>query len=64
MRAEADEIRRFLKTWDLSPENDSRDNFTPEQQLQIDLDNPLGMRPDPQLTLNGQPLQLSHGCTV
>ena len=58
MRAEADEIRRFLKTWDLSPENDSRDNFTPEQQLQIDLDNPLGMRPDPQLTLNGQPLQL------
>lgn len=64
MRAEADEIRRFLKTWDLSPENDSRDNFTPEQQLQIDLDNPLGMQPDPQLTLNGQPLQLSHGCTV
>ena len=46
MRAEADEIRRFLKTWDLSPENDSRDNFTPEQQLQIDLDNPLGMRPE------------------
>ena len=64
MRAEADEIRRFLKTWDLSQENDSRDNFTPEQQLQIDLDNPLGMRPDPQLTLNGQPLQHSHGCTV
>ena len=58
MRAEADEIRKFLKTWDLSPENDSRDNFTLEQQLQIDLDNPLGMRPDPQLTLNGQPLQL------
>ena len=61
---EADEIRKFMQTWDLSPENASRDIFTPEQQLQIDLDNPLGMQPDPQLTLNGQPLQLSHGCTV
>ena len=32
----AEDIREFMKKWDLTPENDSCLNFTQEQQLQID----------------------------
>lgn len=32
MQTPAEDIRRFIEKWDLSPENDSCENFTPEQQ--------------------------------
>ena len=53
-----------MKKWDLTPENDSCLNFTQEQQLQIDLDNPLCLDFIPRLELNGKIMQTSHGCSV
>ena len=64
MRAEAEDIGRFMEKWDLHPENDSCENFSREQQLQIDLDNPLCLDILPQPELNGKILQASHGCAV
>ena len=40
--------------WDLHPENDSCEYFTQEQQMQIDLDNPLCLDFIPRLELNGK----------
>ena len=64
MRTPAEDIRNFMNKWDLSLENDSCEYFTQEQQLQIDLDNPLCMDFLPRLALNGTEMQTSHGCSV
>ena len=60
----AEDIRKFMKKWDLHPENDSCEYFTQEQQMQIDLDNPLCLDFIPRLDLNGKIMQTSHGCSV
>ena len=60
----AEDIRKFMKKWDLHPENDSCEYFTQEQQMQIDLDNPLCLDFIPRLELNGKIIQTSHGCSV
>ena len=41
MRTETEDIRRFIAKWNLTAENDSEENFTQEQQMQIELENPL-----------------------
>ena len=64
MRTPEEDIRRFMKKWDLSFENDSCVNFTREQQLQIDLDNPLCMDFLPRLELNRKTMPTSHGFSV
>lgn len=38
MRAEAEDIRRFIAKWNLTAENDSAENFTQEQQMQMELE--------------------------
>ena len=64
MRVEAEEIRRFMKKWNLTSENDLYENFTYEQQLQIDSENPLCFDFVPQIELNGKILQFSQGSAV
>lgn len=64
MRTPVEDIRKFMEKWDLSLDNDSCVNFTKEQQLQIDLDNPLCMDFIPRLDLNGKTMRTSHGCSV
>lgn len=64
MRVDADKICAFMERWHLSPENDSCENFTREQQEQMELENPLILHFRPTLTVNGQMLQTSHGCSV
>ena len=64
MRVEPEAIRTFLKKWNLSKENDSCENFTQEQQMKIELDNPLRFQFKPQLEINGQTLQPSRGCAT
>ncbi len=59
-----EDIYRFMKKWDLHPENDSCEYFPQEQQMQIDLDNPLCLDFIPCLELNGKTMQTSHGCSV
>ncbi|MGN0266321.1 MAG: hypothetical protein ACI4D7_01455 [Lachnospiraceae bacterium] len=64
MRVEADEIRAFMKKWNLTQENDSYENFSREQQMELDLDNPLCFHFNPWLELNGRELRTSHGCAI
>lgn len=64
MRVEADEIRAFMKKWNLTQENDALENFTREQQMELELDNPLCLHFNPRLDLNDHELRASHGCAV
>lgn len=64
MRVDTDSIRSFMEKWNLSMENDSCENFTHEQQMQIELENPLCLNFDSRLILNGKMLRTSHGCSV
>lgn len=64
MRVEAGEIRAFMEKWNLTAENDSCENDTREQQMELELDNPLCLPFNPQLELNGKKLRTSHGCSV
>ncbi|MGN1026333.1 MAG: hypothetical protein ACI4P4_08000 [Faecousia sp.] len=64
MRVEPDEIRAFMRRWNLTYENDSFENFTQEQQMELELDNPLCLHFNPRLDLNGHELRASHGCAV
>ena len=64
MRTPEEDIRKFITKWDLHPENDSCEYFTQEQQMQIDLDNPLCLDFIPRLELNGKTMLTSHGCSV
>lgn len=61
MRVETAAIRDFLKKWDLTPENETERQFTQEQQMQLDLDNPLHMDFHSLLHLNGKELHSTHG---
>lgn len=64
MRVEADEICAFMKKWNLTQENNSYENFTREQQMELELDNPLCLHFNPRPELNGRELRTSHGCAV
>ena len=64
MRTEAEDIRRFIAKWNLTAENDSEENFTQEQRMRIELENPLDLDFSAQIALNGKTLQPSHGCAV
>ena len=61
MRVETAAIRDFLNKWDLTPENETERQFTQEQQMQLDLDNPLHMDFHSLLHLNGKELHSTHG---
>lgn len=53
-----------MEKWNLSPENDSCDNFTHDQQLQMEWENPLCFDFLPSLKLSDTILQTNHGCTT
>ncbi len=54
-------IRAFMDKWNLSIENDGSD-FTNEQRMRIDAENPLSINMSPEVVLNGKVLTSSHGC--
>ena len=54
MRAEAEDIRAFIDKWHLNADNDSCENFTREEQMQMELDNPLSLNFEPSLVMNGK----------
>lgn len=64
MRAEVEDIRRFIAKWNLTAENDSEENFTQEQQMQMELENPLCIDFSAKIELNGKTMLPSHGCAV
>ncbi len=64
MRVEAREIEAFMEKWNLTPENADYDRFTREQQMELELENPLCLEFRPELELNGRKLAFSQGCSV
>lgn len=64
MRADAENIRSFIKKWNLTAENDSYENFTQDQQMQMEWENPLCFDFVPRLKLNGKELRAAHGCAI
>ncbi len=64
MQVKTEQIRSFMKKWNLSPANDSEEAFTAEQQLELELENPLCFHFYPHIRLNGKELQNSHGCSI
>lgn len=63
-RVEIEDIRGFMKKWNLNAENDSCVHLNREQQMQLDLDNPLCLPFNPQLKLNGETMRMTHGSSV
>lgn len=61
MRVSSDRIRSFIDKWDLSVENDGAD-FSNEQQMQANAENPLSININPTIAVNGTVLSSSHGC--
>ncbi len=59
----AERIRSFMDKWNLSIKNDET-NFTDEQQLQTDAENPLSIKINPKVVLNGTILSDYHACGV
>ncbi len=64
MRVDSENIRDFMKKWNLDWENDSCEKFTREQQMQMEWENPLCFHFKPCLKLNEKILQTTHGCAV
>ena len=62
MKASAEEIRAFLEKWKIDPQSEEEREFSQEEQMLIDLDNPLNVDISPEVVVNGQKLKGSHGC--
>lgn len=63
MRVEPADILSFMDKWHLCADADE-EQFTREQRMQMELDNPMCMDFRPILRLNGKELRFSHGCEV
>lgn len=64
MRVDEEEVQAFIRKWKLTRENDSLENFTREQQIEIELENPLTFELKPYVEINGKIIEFSHGCGV
>ncbi len=62
MRIEPQSMEAFMKKWDLSAENEAHRQFSEEDQMRMELDNPMELDFDATLFLNGKELRSSHGC--
>lgn len=64
MQVNTEKIRSFLQKWQLNTEDHSYNDFTREQQMQMELENPLCLNFIPHLELNKKILHTSHSCSV
>ncbi len=64
MQVSAEKIRSFMEKWNLCQENDSVVHFTREEQMELDLDNPLFLNFTPIIEVNGCRISASQGCSV
>ncbi len=63
MQVEPERFRAFMKRWDLLAGDEAHSRFTPEQQMEIERDNPFCLDLRPKAVLNGKELPSSHGCS-
>lgn len=59
-----EQIQRFMDKWNLTYDNEQSRQFTHEQQMELDRDNPLCVAFHSALTLNRKELKSSHGCSI
>ena len=64
MRVPAEEIQAYMKKWDLHEGQTLEENFTCEQQLELERESPMSFDFRPTLAANAQPLCLSRGSGV
>lgn len=64
MRVEPSDIRAFMEKWDLSLENEASREFSEDERMQVELDNPMRLDFDSVLWLNGRELRPRHGCGI
>ena len=64
MRVPAEEIRAYMKKWDLHEGQTPEEAFTYDQQLELEQESPMSFDFSPALAVNAQPLRLSRGSGV
>ncbi len=61
MQVEPSQIQAFMEKWDLTIENEGQRQFSPEEQMQLALENPLILDFCATLQVNGKKLESTHG---
>lgn len=61
MQVESEQIQQFMNKWDLDEESDNYWQYTQEERMQIDRDNPLHLDFSVNAVLNGVELSWEHG---
>ncbi len=61
LQVPSERIRAFMDEWKLCADNDGS-GLTDEERMQIDAANPLAVKINPKVMLNGAELASSHGC--
>ena len=64
MRVEPSDIRVFMEKWDLSLENEESREFSEDERMRVELDNPMQLDFDSVLWLNGRELNQRSGCGI
>lgn len=64
MRVEAEEIRAFAVKWNLSASGEAYTDYSKEQEMLMELENPLVFEFSPRLEVNGKILSPSRGSDV
>lgn len=62
MQVEPSALQAFMEKWDLSPENEAERQFSQEQRMQLELDNPMRLDFCSILRVNGKELYQTCGC--
>ena len=62
MRVEPSDIRAFMEKWELSLENEESREFSEDERMWLELDNPMRLDFSSVLWLNGRELRPRHGC--
>lgn len=62
MRIEPRLIEAFMEKWELSMENEAHKRFSKEEQMHMELDNPMCLDFNATLCLNGKALRSTHSC--
>ena len=64
MMVEPSDIRAFMEKWDLSLENEASWEFSEDERMRLELDNPMHLDFDSVLWLNGRELNQRSGCGI
>lgn len=60
-KVDPEALRRFADKWELTPENDDSDRFSPAQQMRMEAENPLRMDLRCLAVMDGQECAAAHG---